>query len=124
MSTTATDRGRWAEGLALSHLRKQGLTLETANYRHRRGEIDLVMRDGDTVVFVEVRYRRRSDYGDGAQSVDRKKRARIVATAQRYLQTHPPAAARPCRFDVVAVSAQGGEQAVQWIRNAFESQWI
>jgi putative endonuclease len=79
------------------------------------------MRDGGTVVFVEVRYRRRSDYGDGAESIDPRKRARIVATAQRYLQAHPPAAARPCRFDVVSVSAQGGAQAIRWIPDAFQS---
>ena len=121
MSTTATERGRWAETLALAHLRKHGLTLETANFRRRGGEIDLVMRDGDTVVFVEVRYRRSSAYGDGAESIDPRKRARIVATAQRYLQAYPLAAAGPCRFDVVSVSAQGNRQEVRWIPNAFES---
>ncbi len=111
--------GRWAEDLALSHLRRQGLSLEDRNYRCRRGEIDLIMADGATLVFVEVRYRARSNFGDGSQSIDRRKQRRIVFTAQHYLQRHPRAASRPCRFDVVSVSGTEGN-AVHWIPNAFD----
>ncbi len=78
------------------------------------------MLQGDTVVFVEVRYRSRSDYGSGAESVNRRKQGRIVNTARYFLQRHPGLRDRPCRFDVVAVTGHGQAQAVQWIPNAFD----
>jgi putative endonuclease len=117
----AGGRGAWAEDLALRHLARAGLTLVARNYRCRRGEVDLVMREGETLVFVEVRQRRVGDYGDGAESVDWRKRHRLVATAAYYLHTHPPAARAPCRFDVVAVSGRSGAGDVRWIRDAFQT---
>ena len=113
--------GRRAEDLARHHLQQAGLRLLQRNFRCSRGEIDLVMRDGDSLVFVEVRYRRRDRCGSGAESVDRRKQARIVACARYFLLCHPRLAERPARFDVVAVS--GGEPMpgfrVDWIRDAF-----
>jgi putative endonuclease len=113
-------RGRWAEGLALDYLQDRGLKACTSNYRCRIGEIDLIMEDGKTIVFVEVRYRRRQDFGDGFETVDRRKRARVLSTASHYLQNTPGAAGRPCRFDVVSVSGQGDDRRLHWIPNAFE----
>jgi uncharacterized protein (TIGR00252 family) len=80
----------------------------------RFGEIDLVMRDGATLVFVEVRYRRSDRFGAPAETVDRRKQQRLTAAANHYLQAHPTVL--PCRFDVVAVS--GGDR-IEWIKNAF-----
>jgi putative endonuclease len=90
------------------------------NYRCRRGEIDLVMRDGRVTVFVEVRQRRSAEFGEGAETVDWRKRKRLLATAAHYLQSHPLAAASPCRFDVVAVGGASGNVRVSWIPNAFQ----
>lgn len=113
-------RGAWAEELALAHLREAGLRLEARNYRCPRGEIDLVMRDGEVVVFVEVRYRTSGRFGGGVESVDAGKRTRLRATAGHYLQAHPSAAALPCRFDLVAIGPGAGSPAVLWIANAFD----
>jgi putative endonuclease len=84
------------------------------NHRCRQGEIDLVMRDGDTLVFVEVRYRRGERFGTPAETVDRHKQRRLVAAAGHYLQGHP--SPLPCRFDVVAI---GGGDRIEWLKNAF-----
>lgn len=102
------------ERLAETHLLRGGLTLVARNHRCRYGEIDLVMRDGDSLVFVEVRYRRSSRYGSAADTVDRRKQQRLIKAAGHYLQHNPTT--RPCRFDVVAIS---GDDQIQWIRNAF-----
>jgi putative endonuclease len=115
MDTTAL--GRQAETRAWQYLRERGLRLRERNYRSRRGELDLVVEDGDSLVFVEVRYRSHPGYGSGAESVDRRKQARLIACAQHYMQRHPQLARRPCRFDVISVGAAGG--AVEWIRDAF-----
>ncbi len=79
------------------------------------------MNDADSVVFVEVRYRRQARFGSGAESIDRRKQAKIAACAQIYLQTHPKMAARPCRFDVVSISGDTGDPAVEWIQDAFST---
>jgi len=109
-------RGRDAEQLARQHLQAQGLKLLQCNYHSRHGEIDLVMQDRDSVVFVEVRYRRQARFGSAAESVDRHKQSRLIACAQHYLLTHPRTARMPCRFDVVTVDGGAG---LDWIRNAF-----
>ena len=108
-------RGTAAEQLALDHLLGQGLTLVARNYRCRMGEIDLVMHDADTTVFVEVRLRGRSTYANAAESIDARKQGRIIAAAHHYLMGKPD---RPCRFDCVLLSHldAGG---IEWLRAAF-----
>src|SRR5690606_657756 len=96
-------RGADAERTAAAHLARAGLRLLARNYRGPRGEIDLVMREGATLVFVEVRYRSRSDYGHASETVDRRKQARLRATAEHFLQ-HRTRCPGPCRFDIVAVT--------------------
>ncbi|MCK7580283.1 MAG: YraN family protein [Chromatiales bacterium] len=107
-------RGAHAEALARAHLEHAGLKLVERNYRCPRGEIDLIMADGDTLVFVEVRFRRSPAFGSAAESVDARKRTRIIAAARHYLLAHP--ADRPCRFDVVAAD---GSAPIAWLRDAF-----
>jgi putative endonuclease len=102
------------ERLARSFLEKRGLHLLERNYGCRRGEIDLVMRDADTLVFVEVRFRASSRFGTPAETVDIHKQRRLAAAAAHYLQRHPTSL--PCRFDVVAL---GGTNSIEWIRSAF-----
>jgi len=113
---TAT-RGREAENRAWEYLQSRGLRLLQRNYRSRRGEIDLILQDHDSLVFVEVRYRRESRFGTGAESVDRRKQSKLIACAQYYMQTNPEIARQPCRFDVVSVGGSG--ETIEWIRNAF-----
>jgi len=103
------------ERLARGYLERQGLTCIAQNVRCRHGEIDLVMRDRDMLVFVEVRYRRSERFGGAAGSVDRRKQARLSAAAAFYLQRHP--SPLPCRFDVVGI---GTDDHVDWIRHAFD----
>ncbi|TVQ87576.1 MAG: YraN family protein [Chromatiaceae bacterium] len=103
------------ERLARAWLEHQGLVHLDHNVRCRRGEVDLVMRDGDTLVFVEVRFRRSESFGGAAASVDRRKQVRIAAAAAHYLQRHPTRL--PCRFDVLAI---GADDQMHWIRHAFD----
>ena len=109
-------RGRQAEQAACRYLETQGLRLIARNYRCRCGEIDLVMGDGDSLVFVEVRYRGHDRYGSAAETVDANKQIRIIRCAQQYLQRHPAARNRPARFDVISLDAGQG---LHWIPNAF-----
>lgn len=114
-------RGAHAEDQACRFLQRQGLQLVARNYRSRRGEIDLIMRDADNLVFIEVRYRRQSRYGSGLESVDRRKQQRIIACAAYYLHRHPLAALLAARFDVVALTPGDGGTRIEWIRNAFDA---
>lgn len=113
--------GQRAENLARDFLISRGLELVATNYRCRRGEIDLVMRNEETLVFVEVRFRRRSNYGSGAESIDGRKQAKLIATAQHYLKEHARSLDNPCRFDVVSISMDHGHDEVEWIQNAFQA---
>lgn len=115
--TRTAERGARAERLAARWLARRGLRLVARNVRFRFGEIDLVMEDGEALVFVEVRYRARQDFGGAAASVTAAKRARLERAIRGYVAAHPAAAKRPLRADVVAVSA--GDR-VDWIRNALE----
>jgi putative endonuclease len=99
--------------MACEWLQRQGLRILARQVGYRVGELDAVARDGATLVFVEVRSRRRP--GLAAASVDRAKRRRIRLAAQRYLQAHFGDDWPPCRFDVVI--AEGGS--IEWLRAAF-----
>lgn len=112
-------RGRIAEDQALAFLREQGLRLLERNFRSRYGEIDLVMEDGRTVVFVEVRFRANPRFGGALASVDRRKQAKLLATAACFLKERR--LDRPSRFDVAALSPAAGGPSVAWIRGAFEA---
>jgi putative endonuclease len=109
--------GDAAEDLALAFLQRQGLRLKARNVRYRFGEIDLVMLDAATLVFVEVRSRSTDSHGGALQSIGAAKQRRIIAAAAAYLQTLGPAQPA-CRFDVVILQ---GQAAPQWIRAAFSA---
>jgi len=117
MDATSTSLGRDAENRAWRFLQSHGLRLLQRNYRSRRGEIDLVLQDRDSLVFVEVRCRRQSRFGSAAESIDRRKQSKLLACAQHYMQSNPEMARRPCRFDVI--SFDGPDGTIEWIRNAF-----
>jgi putative endonuclease len=106
-----------AEALAARFLEARGLTVLARNFRARRGEIDLVARDGDTLVFVEVRLRRSTAFGGAVESITAQKRARLVAAAQTYLvglRGDPP-----CRFDAILLDRLDPAR-VDWRRNVIE----
>jgi putative endonuclease len=116
---TTTYVGQCAERAAARFLEQRGLATIARNYRTRFGEIDLVMRDGDAIVFVEVRYRGESSRLTGAESITAKKRKRVVLAARAFLGAHPRLRERPCRFDVVAVARPHYRLRYEWIRGAF-----
>lgn len=118
---TAAGVGAQFEQRALEHLQRSGLALVTRNFRTRYGEIDLVMRDRDMLVFVEVRYRRDMRFGGGAASIGADKRGRLARAAQGFLQANPRYASSPCRFDVVAFDGDAAAPACDWQRAAFEA---
>lgn len=111
--------GRRAEEVALHHLECRGLRLLTRNYRCRAGELDLVMDDGESLVVVEVRYRRDSSHGTPAETVGAQKQAKLIRSASHFLQTHPRLARRSLRFDVVAVCGATAAPEIDWIADAF-----
>jgi len=111
--------GQLAEDSALAYLEAQGLVLVERNYRCRGGEIDLVMRDGGKIVFVEVRFRSDQRFGGALASVGSRKQARLIHAASHYLATKR--IDRPTRFDVAAVSPNQGKLTIQWIKDAFQA---
>lgn len=112
-------KGRDAETLASNYLIERGLVPVERNFHSRRGEIDLIMTEGECLVFIEVRHRRRPAYGSSAETVDARKQARISACARYYLQRHPGAAELPCRFDVIAINGSLEHPQIDWIADAF-----
>lgn len=114
------ERGATAEAAARAHLQRRGLVLLENNYRCRWGEIDLIMRDDNAVVFVEVRYRSHSRFGGALASVDHRKQRKLIRTAQHYLQ-HSDDPNVLARIDVVSCApGAGGELQIDWHPNAVE----
>ena len=107
--------GQSAEKRAEVFLESHGLIFIARNWRCRFGEIDLIMQDGASRVFVEVRLRSRNDFGGAAASVTPAKQKKLLAAARQYLTTLKTLP--PCRFDVVALS---GDAPPDWIKNAFD----
>ena len=111
--------GKIAEDEACRYLRHRGLKLVARNYRCRCGEIDLVMKEAETLVFVEVRFRRSAAFGSGAETVTRAKQGKIARTAAYFMQENRQYAGSAARFDVVSCSPGQGDGGVGWIRDAF-----
>jgi putative endonuclease len=116
------ERGEQAELLACRYLQAQGLHLLRRNYRCRLGEIDLIMKDNASLVFVEVRYRRKGRFGGPLESVTLAKQRRLIATAQYYLQLTGGTQSKRCRFDVVAITSaqENNNPDILWLRDAFQ----
>ncbi len=113
---TRLSDGAQAEQIAAEYLERHGLRLIERNYRCRQGEIDLILDDRATLVFVEVRLRQSAAFGGAAASITAKKQQRIVYAAQHYLQRLKRIP--PCRFDVVLLDDLT-VNSVQWIKDAF-----
>jgi putative endonuclease len=113
--------GKVGEQLACTYLERQGLRLLARNVHARGGEIDLVMLDGATLVFIEVRSRSARGLVGALESVTAAKQRRVLAAARAYLARHPQHADRPCRFDVVGITRDGDRATLEWAPNAFEA---
>ncbi len=111
--------GALAEEAACVLLQSRGLALLARNARYPFGELDLVMRDGNTLAFVEVRLRKDARFGGAAASVDAGKRRKLALAAQAWLSSHHDFARAPCRFDVVAVVRGSQGMECEWIPAAF-----
>lgn len=110
--------GKKGEILACEFLREAGLILVEKNFRLRFGEVDLIMQEGETLVFVEVKYRSSQAFGGSLAAVTRKKQQKIKLVAKVYIQrfAEPPTV----RFDVVGISPQGSGFRFEWVKGAFE----
>lgn len=114
-------RGARIEALARAWLLGHGLREIATNANYRFGELDLVMADGDCVVFVEVRYRSTSRFGGGAASVDGGKRRKLVQAASAFLAAHRQYAKVACRFDVIEATGAADAPEFIWLRDAFRA---
>ncbi|MBF0135061.1 MAG: YraN family protein [Magnetococcus sp. DMHC-1] len=111
--------GRFAEDLAAGHLSRTGYRILERNVRFRRGELDIVALQGDTLVFCEVKARRTDTYGSPAEAIDFRKQRRLTLLATLYLQAHPEYSNHFCRFDAVLITRQGPGWKVEVLQNAF-----
>ena len=99
----------------------QGLKLIAQNYHCRYGEIDLIMQDAKTLVFIEVRLRKNSLFGGAGSSITPQKMQKLILAAQHFLQTHnQPHGQQPCRFDAILMHAVDAKS-IEWVRNAFDA---
>ncbi|MGB5454627.1 MAG: YraN family protein [Gammaproteobacteria bacterium] len=122
MTQNSRDRGQDAERACCEYLQDKGLKLLDRNYHGRRGELDLVMQDNDTVVFVEVRYRSNNRFCSAAETITPSKQKKLRLTAEQYLQQQTRL--KNGRFDVVAMTEKVGnngsnDYSFEWIKNAF-----
>ena len=114
-------KGMLYEKRAERFLVRNGLRLLQRNFNCRRGEIDLVMRDGDTLCFVEVKYRRSENFGGAAFSLPLHKRQRVIAAARYYLQRTGGGLDTAVRFDALIQRHADGSETFDWIKNAFDA---
>ena len=119
--TKAVTKGAATESMALKYLEKQGLTFVEKNFRIKQGELDLVMMDSGTLVFIEVRYRKSSSYGTPEETVTVQKQKKLLQAAAAYLQTNGLTDRYPCRFDVVAITPIEQKPSFNWHKNAFSA---
>ena len=119
--TSAAEKGRAAEEVALDYLRAKGLELVESNYRCRLGEIDLILKDDDELVVAEVRLRSSGHFGTPAETITGRKRNRIIRATLHFISTRPEFRDAPVRFDVVAIDRRAGQLRSEWIRDAFRA---
>jgi len=128
-SKTTKEIGDEAEKLACDYLIQHGLALVERNYQIKGGEIDIVMRDNQHLVFIEVRCRNNTRFGSGAESVDARKQARLIKAASAYLQEKSTQTHQPARFDVMSITSSqlssqtssGSQPEIEWIKDAFQA---
>ena len=120
MSDARVALGKTGEDLACAELERRGYEIIARRYRERSGEIDIVARDGETMVFVEVKARDSREFGDAAEAVTPWKQRRIARLAAEYIARHH-LVDRPCRFDVVSIHFDEGRATLEVFQNAFDA---
>lgn len=121
---TTREQGEYTESLACQFLENKGFKFIERNFNCRFGEIDLIMQDNDSLVFVEVRYRRNNNFGSGAETITANKQSKLIKTASAYLQRHAKLNQYPARFDVISITGSIETTNIEnikfdWIENAF-----
>ena len=119
MSNRRVALGKIGEDLACRELGRRGYEILARRYRRRGGELDIIARDGPTLVFVEVKARAGRAFGGAAEAVTMIKRRRMAQIALEYVTRHQLAHC-PCRFDVVSISLDAGGPAIDVYQNAFD----
>jgi len=119
MQNQKQQHGEKGESIAVEQLKKNGYKILERNYRTRMGEIDIIAKDGDVIVFIEVKARQTDTYGNPKYAVTRAKQKKIAGTAQFYLKSTNQLDKR-ARFDVVAIHRKEGRQSIEIIQNAFD----
>ena len=118
MSARHLNLGRRGEEAAVAYLESRGYVVLERNWRHRQLELDVVCRDADTIIFVEVRTRGEGSLAAAGQTLDEAKMSKLRKAASHYLSENELWDS-PCRFDFVAVTAAGGELAIEHVEDAF-----
>jgi len=118
MIASSKAQGNKGEQIAMRHLKRIGFQIVEMNYRFGHGEIDIVAKDDNTLVFCEVKMRKSNEYGDPEYAITPKKQQQIRKVAQGYLYEHE-IKEQECRFDVVAIRMVRGVPEINYIRNAF-----
>lgn len=113
-------KGFHFEQLAKKYLCDQGLTLVKQNFWCPCGEIDLILKDKDVLVFTEVRFRTKAHHGSALESIHYNKQQKIIKTAKLFLLKHGLTERVSCRFDVIGLSSTNNQIQYQWIKNAFQ----
>ena len=119
MTRGRMDLGKWGEDLAIRKVKKLGYRCIARNYRCPLGEVDLIARDGDTLVFVEIKTRRGRSLAYAKEAVNQRKRRQLSKVALAYMKSNGLEDAR-ARFDVVAINVNGGDRQIEVVRNAFD----
>lgn len=122
MTMTTTQVGAWAEEIAWNHLHQHGWQLVERNFFCKGGELDIIVRQGAVLAFVEVKYRKRHTMGGAVASLTAKKQRRLIHSAKVFLQRYPLLGHLDCRFDLIAISGTDSPHSqvqIQWLDNAF-----
>ena len=119
LSGVVNQKGLEGETLALEYLEQQGLALVQRNYRCKLGEIDLIMRDKGTLIFVEVKLRKSDTFGSAAAMVTHAKQKKLLKAARHFMMCHPATAQYTIRFDVVGITQSKRTCPIDWIQHAF-----
>lgn len=116
---TARTRGAAIEQIAAQWLHQKGLSLITQNHHVKGGELDLVMQDGDILVFIEVKHRTTTRYGHPLETVTYQKQQRLVRAARLYIARH--GLSSPSRFDILAITGKPPNLEFEWVKAAFDA---
>ena len=118
---TRRQSGKRAEDLAVNFLKQNKIKIITRNFYSRFGEIDLIGLDKETLIFVEVRFRKNEDYLSAIETIDDRKCKKIITTSEVYLNKRKKYQSYQCRYDVITITGEIDEPVIKWIKSAFQA---